>query len=91
VLPDCRGLDPARAFFWGARFCFRKSESLSKLLRVDVDICGRAATGADDIRASFDLQAAGFTSFARKTPKLIANQPQNEPDPGMPDGAIADK
>ena len=52
---------------------------------------GPAKDAAALARIKADLQAAGFTSFARKTPKLIANQHQNEPDPGMPDDAIADK
>jgi hypothetical protein len=78
VLPDCRGFDPARAFFWGARFCFRESESLSKLLHVDVDICGRAATGADDIRASFERHDSplGFlpAGWARYRDESVAKQ-----------------
>ncbi len=52
---------------------------------------GPAKDAAALARIRADLQAAGFTSFARKTPKLIADQRQNEPDPGTPDGAIADK
>jgi hypothetical protein len=52
---------------------------------------GPAKDAAALARIKADLQAAGFTSFARKTPKLIANQHENEPDPGMPDSAIADK
>jgi hypothetical protein len=54
-------------------------------------IVGPAKDAAALARIKADLQAAGFTSFARKTPKLIANQHQNEPDPGMPDSAIAEK
>jgi hypothetical protein len=54
-------------------------------------VVGPAKDAADLARIREDLQAAGFTSFARKTPKLIANQHENEPDPGMPDSAIADK
>ena len=52
---------------------------------------GPAKDAAALARIKADLQAAGFTSFARKTPKLIANQHQNEPDPGMPDRTNADK
>lgn len=52
---------------------------------------GPAKDAAALARIKTDLQAAGFTSFVRKTPKLIANQHQNEPDPGIPDDAIADK
>jgi hypothetical protein len=52
---------------------------------------GPAKDAAALARIKADLQAAGFTSFARKTPKLIANQHENEPDPGIPDSAIADK
>jgi hypothetical protein len=54
-------------------------------------IVGPAKDTAALDRTKADLQAAGFTSFARRTPKLIANQRQNEPHPEMPDGAIADK
>jgi hypothetical protein len=37
-----------------------------------------------------DLQAAGFTSFVRRAPVLLANQHENKPDPGTP-AAIADR
>jgi cell division septation protein DedD len=54
-------------------------------------VVGPAKDAAALARIKADLQASGFTSFARKTPKLIANQHQNEPDPGIPVGATADK
>jgi cell division protein FtsN len=51
---------------------------------------GPIKDAAEFARIKADLQAAGFTSFARRAPKLIAKH-QNEPDPGMPVGAVADK
>ncbi len=45
------------------------------------------AKDADTLaRMKADLQAAGFTSFTRKTPNLLANQDKNEPH-----AATADK
>ena len=52
---------------------------------------GPTKDAAELARIKADLQAAGFTSFARKTPKLIADQHQNEPDTGTPNGVMADK
>jgi hypothetical protein len=55
-------------------------------------IMGPFKDAASLARTQADLQVAGFTSFARKTPKLLANERPNEPvDPGAPDGSIADK
>jgi cell division septation protein DedD len=48
---------------------------------------GPAKDAAELARLKTDLQAAGFTSFARKAPKVIANRRQNELDTGMPAGA----
>jgi cell division septation protein DedD len=41
---------------------------------------GPAKDAAALARTKADLQAAGFTSFARKAPKLVAKQSENEPD-----------
>jgi len=42
-------------------------------------------------RTKADLQAAGFTSFVRKPLRLVANQNESGPAPGVPQSAIADK
>jgi hypothetical protein len=54
-------------------------------------IVGPAKDAAALVRIKADLQAAGFTSFARKAPKLVANQRENEPDPEVSQSAVADK
>ena len=54
-------------------------------------IVGPAKDDAALARTKADLQAAGFTSFVKKTPKLVAHEYGNEPHPGTPPGAIADK
>jgi len=52
-------------------------------------IVGPTKDAAELARIKADLEAAGFTSFTRRAPKLLANQ-RNKPDPGMP-AAIADR
>jgi cell division septation protein DedD len=54
-------------------------------------IVGPAKDAASLVRMKADLQAAGFTSFARKAPKLVASQRENEPDPETPQSPVADK
>ena len=54
-------------------------------------VVGPAKDDADLAHAKSDLQAAGFTSFVKKTPKLVAHEAENEPHPGTPPSAIADK
>ena len=50
------------------------------------------AKDADTLaRMKADLQAAGFNSFSRKAPNLVANQSKNEPHAATPAAATADK
>jgi hypothetical protein len=54
-------------------------------------IVGPAKDAATLVRIKADLQDAGFTSFARKAPKLVANRHESEPDPSTPQSPVADK
>ena len=57
----------------------------------DVVVSGSSFTTLESAVIKADLQAAGFTSFARKAPQLVANQHESDPDPAMPQSPVADK
>ena len=54
-------------------------------------VVGPVKDAAALARTKAELQAAGFTSFARKAPKLVANNEENAPNPAAQRSAVADK